>query len=124
METNNNVTQKVADLNNWLVEEIKSVSTNNFSGERLEGLKIADKQMVEVSIDFTKPFEKWQDPISKTIKKIIPVTLQDGSKRAFWLNCANPLYKELLELGKAGQTKFSIARTGMGKATRYTLIKH
>jgi len=108
---------------NWLSIEQAEIKQNiNIIGDRKEALKIGDKQMVEVDIDFSKPFEKWIDPNnSKTIRKIIPVK-HDGKDMNFWLNPANPIYREILESGQKGQTHFKIMRTGIAKATRYVIV--
>lgn len=90
--------------------------------EQLPSLKLEEGKIAEIEISFEKPFEKWQDPQSKAVKKIIHCVHND-QRCIFWLNVANPLYRELLEAGKSGRTKFKILRTGSAKATRYTLIK-
>jgi len=108
---------------NWMQTELNEANQNiSPIGDRKEALKIEDKQMVEVDIDFSKPFDKWIDPNNtKTIRKIIPVRC-NGKDMNFWLNPANPIYRELLEAGQKGQTHFKIMRTGVAKATRYVLV--
>ena len=109
---------------NWMQTELNEAKQNtNLTGDRKEALKIEDKQMVEVDINFSKPFDKWIDPNNtKTIRKIIPVRC-NGKDMNFWLNPANPIYREILEAGQKGQTHFKIMRTGIAKATRYVLVK-
>ena len=109
---------------NWMQTELNEAKQNTSPiGDRKEALKIEDKQMVEVDIDFSKPFDKWIDPNNaKTIRKIIPVKC-NNKEMNFWLNPANPIYRELLEAGEKGQTHFKIMRTGVAKATRYVLVK-
>ena len=110
--------------NEWMGKEAEELKQNtNMGGERKEALKIEDKQMVEVDIDFSKPFEKWVDQNnSSTIRKILPVKY-NGKDMNFWLNPANPIYREILEAGAKGVTHFKIMRTGTAKATRYVLVK-
>ncbi len=90
--------------------------------EQLPALKLVENTIAEIEVDFSKPWEKWVDPESKVVKKIVPCTYL-GVKSIFWLNTKNPIYRELLEAAKAGKTKFRILRTGTAKATRFTLIK-
>ena len=107
--------------NTWLDEEIKSNTTpTNF--ETLPALKMQPNKLVELEIDFSKPFNKWADPVNKgTIKAIIPV-LFNNEKLNFWLNTKNPLYSELLTRAKKGEKKFKILQTGTQKETRYNLV--
>jgi len=105
----------------WIKQELKDTE-ENANKDRLPGLVLEDKKITEIIIDFDKPFESWQDVANETVKKMIPCT-HGGVKKLFWLNCANPIYKELLLLGKAGQKTFKILRTGLQKNTRYTIIK-
>jgi hypothetical protein len=105
----------------WIKQELKDTKENN-NFDRLPGLVLEDKKITEIIIDFDKSFESWQDETNKTVKKMIPCT-HGGVKKVFWLNCANPIYKELLLLGKAGQKTFKILRTGLQKDTRFTIIK-
>ena len=105
----------------WLDEELKSNTTpTNF--ETLPALKLLPNKLADVEIDFSKPFNKWEDPVNKgTVKAIIPLTFA-GVKMNFWLNTKNPLYHELLTKAKTGQTKFKILQTGTQKETRYNLV--
>ena len=105
----------------WIKQELKDTEENS-NLDRLPGLVLEDKKITEIIISFDKPFESWQDEANKTVKKMIPCT-HGGVKKLFWLNCANPIYKELLTLGKTGQKTFKILRTGLQKNTRFTIIK-
>jgi len=105
----------------WIDEELKKVGENSIQ-DRLPGLKLEENKIAEIVIDFSQPFQSWQDVANNTVKKIMPV-LHEGVKKSFWMNCANPVYHEILALGKSGVTKFKILRTGQAKATRYTIIK-
>lgn len=107
----------------WISMELEALNEiQTMNVEQLPGLKLEENKIYEIEIDFSKPFEKWQDPESKTVKKIIPVVYA-GQKMNFWLNCANPLYNQLLKLGHGGQRKFKIVRIGQAKATRYNLVQ-
>lgn len=107
------------ELTNWLDEEAKELSTNTNFGERLPALKLEDKKIVEFTVDFSKPFDKYiADGVTK---KIIPVT-HKGEKKVLWMNTKNPLYAQLIEAGKKGQTTFKVSTTGTQKETRYTIV--
>lgn len=105
---------------NWLTEEIKA-STSGITYETLPALKLVPNKIAELTIDFSKPFPTWTDPVNKNVKAIIPVVF-NGEKLSFWLNKRNPLYHQLLELGSKGQTKFKVLQTGTQKETRYNLV--
>ena len=120
MEQPTNTTQPITE-ENWIDKELKESAANQPMGERLDGLKIEENKITEIQVDFSKPWSKWEDIETKTIKKIIPV-IHEGKKKNFWLNTKNPLYKQLLELGKKGQTIFKIVRMGKTKDTRYNLV--
>ena len=47
----------------------------------------------------------------------------DGIKKNFWLNTKNPLYRELLAEGKAGNNKVQIIQIGTQADTKYQLVK-
>lgn len=123
VKTNQEVSKEQANANsNWLDEEVNQLEQNSF-GEQLPSLKLEEGKVTEFEVDVSKPFGQWQDPQTKTVKKILPVT-QAGVKLNFWLNVQNPAYKEIVLACKAGQTKFKILRTGSMKSTRYTLVKN
>jgi len=105
----------------WLDEEIAEIGEVTNFGERLPPLKLEENKLTEFDVDFSKAFDKWIDPASKQVKKIIPVT-HAGEKKVLWLNTANPAYKQIIEAGKKGQTHFKIMRTGQKRGTRYTLV--
>lgn len=115
---------------NWLNEELNNCTTQIETIHKLS-LKLEENKIYDIEIDFSKPFEKWTDPIQTekqkeegrfTIKKIIPIKY-NGQDMNFWLNTANPIYKEILEKGKLGITHFKIIRIGQAKATRYKLVE-
>ena len=57
----------------WLNEELKEVEKTAFNEERAPALKLEENKITEITVDFSKPFEKWVDMENDTIKKIIPV---------------------------------------------------
>ena len=58
---------------NWLKEEAENIKENAFDGERKPSLKLEENKMVTMTIDFSEQFQKWIDPDTDAIKKIIPV---------------------------------------------------
>ena len=107
---------------NWLEEELKKAATPTAQYEKLESLKLEAGKIVKFSIDFSKPFEKWTDPKTGVIKAIIPVTHKEVKKN-FWLNTKNPLFRELLERGKKGETTFAVSTNGSQKDTKYSIVE-
>lgn len=107
----------------WLEEEAKQFS-NNTTYEELPSLKLQPNVITEITIDFSKPFQDWKgEQNGKTItKKIIPVTLS-GTKMVWWLNVKNPVYKDIIQAGKLGQTQFKVLQTGTQANTKYVLVK-
>jgi len=105
---------------NWLDEEIKTLNTNANFGEKLPALKLEEKKITEFTVDFSQPFNKYVNT-DGTIKKIIPV-IHKGERKNLWLNVKNPLYGQLCEAGKKGQTVFKVSTTGTLKDTRYTIV--
>ncbi len=105
---------------NWLEEESKQLNSNTDFGEKLPTLKLEVGKIVEFTVDFSKPFNKWKSQ-DGVVKAIIPVVHKEDKKN-LWLNTKNPLYGELLNAGKKGQTTFKISTTGTLKETRYTIV--
>lgn len=106
----------------WLKKEQDELEQNKFDGEQLPALKLEDGKITEFQIDVSKEFERWQDPDSGVVKKIIPV-LHEGEKKVFWLSTKNPTYAEIIRMAAMGQTKFKILRTGQKQHTRYNLVE-
>ena len=107
----------------WLYEECKNLSTYN--GERLPSLKLEEGKVTEITIDFKLPFQKWIDNENKVTKKIIPCTsIIDGKveNMVWWLNVQNPIYKEIIQAGKKGETVFKIIKIGTRKDTKYKIV--
>ena len=110
-------------ITNWLYEEAKQFKEKT-SYEELPSLKLQPNVIAEVTIDFSKPFQEWKtEQNGKQItKKIIPIFVS-GTKMVWWLNCANPIYSEIIKAGISGQTVFKVLQTGTQAKTQYMLVK-
>jgi hypothetical protein len=105
----------------WLAEEEETFKQNSPKEyEKLPSIKLVQDDIVEIDIDFSKPFEKWTDTENNVMKAIMPVT-QDGEKRLWWLNVRNPIYPEIIRAGRTGQTHFRVLQVGTAKNTKYKL---
>jgi len=107
---------------NWLNEEAETMKESAFDEDRLPALKLEENKIADLVIDFTIPFDKWEDVDNNTTKKIIPVTFK-GEKLVWWLNVKNPIYGQIIMKGVEGQTKFKVLQTGSAKSTKYTLVE-
>jgi len=108
----------------WLKSEAENL-TKPTDFEELPSLKLQPNIIVELEVDFSKPFGEWEaneEDGKITIKKILPVTVS-GTRMNWWLNTKNPVYSEIVKLGVTGQTKFKVLQTGTQKNTRYNLVK-
>jgi hypothetical protein len=112
--------EEVQNVPQWVQEEAKATQCND--QERIPALKLEEGKINTFTVDFSKPFNMWQDTVSGSIKKIIPVT-QNEVKMNLWLNVANPLYSQIIQKGNKGQTLFKVIRTGKLKETKYTLVE-
>lgn len=115
------MTDKIPETN-WREEEAKQLAQHG-DYEELPSLKLTPNVVTEITIDFSKPFEKWvgQDTKGNPItKKIIPCSV-NGTRMNFWLNVKNPLYSEIIKA--TGQTTFKILQTGTQQNTKYVLVK-
>jgi len=109
--------------NNWLSEEAKTLTTHT-DYEELPSLKLTPNVVTEITIDFSKPFEKWdgENNGKPVTKKIIPVSV-NGVKMNWWLNVKNPVYKEVITAGTNNQTTIKVLQTGTQQNTKYVLVK-
>ncbi len=111
------------NIANWLQQEVKDLESNQPTISYPEALKLPEKKITEIEVDFTKPFEKKPNKLSPgKIQAILPVKVL-GVNKTFWLNVANPLYGQICKAGIAGTTKFKILRTGTGNDSRYTIVE-
>ena len=116
------MTDKPIEQMDWIEQELKNTSTPSANYEKLESLKLEAGKIVKFTIDFSKPFEKWTDPKTGTVKAIIPVTHKE-IKKNLWVNTKNPLYHQLCERGQKGQVEFRVSTTGTQNNTRYTIVE-
>ena len=109
--------------NDWLNDELKNMTSPATDYEKLESLKLEDGKIISFTIDFSKPFAKWNKTENgkTTVKAIIPVT-HKTIKKNLWLNVKNPLYHQLCEAGKKGQKDFKVSTVGTQNNTRYTIV--
>ena len=111
----------------WIEEEQNSLGTQEETiFEKRESLKLEENKVVEITVDFTRKWDEWLDKtVEPPKKKAIIRVLHEGVVKNFWLSKRNPLYRELLEIGKAsnGTAIVKIMRVGQAKATKYLLVK-
>ena len=106
----------------WLDEEQAKLKTEMpIENQYPEPLILKPNVIVTITIDFSMPFKVWDDGEGK-VKSIIPV-MENGKPKTFWLNKRNPLYHQIIEAGRNGQTVFKILQTGDKKDTRYSIVK-
>jgi hypothetical protein len=104
----------------WLDTELESfVKASEF--EKVPSLILEENKVTEIEIDFSEKFQRWSRP-DGTTKAIIPV-VHEGIKKNWWLTVRNPIYKDIVKLGKEGQKKFKIMQTGNKANTRYVIVK-
>lgn len=108
---------------NWLNEEAKTLITHA-EYEELPSLKLTPNVVIEITIDFSKPFGRWdgENNGKPVTKKIVPVTV-GGTKMNWWLNVKNPIYKEVIIAGTNGQNTIKVMQTGTQQNTKYILVK-
>lgn len=128
-QTNIQTNAKQSELkeSDWLENELQDItSTSTFAGERLPSLKFEENKPLLLEIDFSKPFYKWQgfnfNKKEQITKAVIPL-LCNNVRMAWWLNIKNPIYKDIVRLGREGQTKIKVVQIGIAQATRYTILK-
>lgn len=110
------------NIGNWLEEEKKELEQNNPVRDLRPALKLEENKVTEFEIISNVKWDKWIDPESKVIKKIIPIK-HNSVEMVLFLNTSNPTYKILVNKAIAGQTKFKIIRIGQGKGTRFNLVE-
>lgn len=114
--------QKTEETTNWLIKEAEEMKNRAFDEDRAPALKLEENKIKELVVDFSKEFEKWQDPETETIKKIIPVKVRNENF-VWWLNVKNPIYHQIIEKGLKGQTAFKVLQTGSKQNTKYALVE-
>ena len=107
----------------WLDDEQKTLDEQKtYDGEKLPALKLEENKISEFTIDFSKPFEIYEDMTNKATKAIIPVK-ENGEDKIWWLNKKNPVYYEVIHMGRDGITTFKVIQTGKDKITKYAIVK-
>jgi hypothetical protein len=112
------------ETKNWAEKEAEEY-TSHFDGEKLPALKLIENEITEISIDTSKPFDKWVNQEDSTVKKIIPCMVA-GNQYVWWLNVKNPLYSEIITkvaLSYPEPLVIKILQTGAKQSTRYTIVK-
>ena len=107
---------------NWVDQELEEINGNYNEEHFLPYLTLEEDKITEFEVDFSEPFKKYEDIVNSCIKKILPV-IHNEERKVLFINVRNPLYREILEAGKNGQTKFKVFRTGKQANTRYNLVK-
>jgi len=107
---------------NWLNKEVEELKNTSFNEDRDPALKLEENKITELTIDFSKKFDKWIDQESGIIKKIIPVEVNEV-KYVWWLNVRNPIYNQIIMGGSNGQKVFKILQTGTKQNTKYTIVE-
>ena len=108
---------------NWILEENEKLDQEKcMEGERLESLHFEENKLTQFEVDFSEKFREWENKEFKVVNAIIPV-VHEGVKKALWLNKRNPLYRQIINAGKNGITKFKVIQTGSQKNTRYSIVK-
>jgi len=118
-------TETQTSATSWLEVESESLNTNA-SFEKLPAMKFPEENKIEeIEVDFSKPFDKYTAVSSdgKNITKAIVPVKHDNQRKIWWINKKNPIYKQIIDAGKKGITKFKITRTGNLKNTRYNILK-
>lgn len=109
------------NTDDWLQKEEETFGTPK-QYEKLPPFKLLPNSITEVVIDYSKPFEKWNDTENDTIKAIIPLTI-NGIKMVWWLNIKNPVYREVIRAGREKIPSIKLLQTGTGKSTKYQIVK-
>jgi len=107
----------------WLKEEAEQINVHDDYDE-LPSLQFEENKIVEFTVDFSKPFNKWsgKQGTKDVVKAIIPVA-QAEEKKNLWLNVKNPLYSDIVKRGTEGQTVFKIMQVGSQANTKYNVVE-
>lgn len=112
---------------NWQDIELSELGQNTGKTfDKLPAMKFEENKPTTIGIDFKTKFETYTQQNDKGVtvtKAIIPV-VHENTKKTFWLNKKNPIYRQLLELGKNSDfITVNIMQTGKGAETKYLLLK-
>jgi len=115
--------EEQTNATSWLDKEVEELDKQKkFTGEKLPALQFEENKIVTFTIDFTNPFETYEDTANNCTKAIINVTHKE-EKKILWLNKKNPLYIEIVHAGRLGQTEFKVMQVGNKANTKYNLVK-
>ncbi len=115
------ITSEKTNDDSWISEELEQAKSSTFDGEKKPALKLEENKTVEMTVDFSKPFDKWDDTENKSTKAIIPVKVGEA-ELVWWLNIKNPIYAKILESGKNGKTTIKVLQVGDKQTTKYVII--
>ena len=111
----------------WIEQEKAELGTPTETiFEKLPALKFQENKITEITVDFSKKFDTYDtvDMKQNPVKKAIIPVLHEGQRKNWWLNKKNPIYRELLELGKVSKTVIvKIVQTGTQQNTKYAILK-
>jgi len=113
------------ETTNWLNEETKNLKESSYDGERLPALKLEEKKITTISIDTSKPFEKWVDQEKGTVKKILPCIV-NAQQYVWWLNVRNPIYGEIIMRSTKvypNPLVIKVLQTGSKQDTKYNIVE-
>lgn len=94
--------------------------------EKLPALKFEENKVTELTLDLSQKPDTYDtvDQKSNPVKKAILKVLCNGQKMNWWLNKKNPIYREILELGKGkANLMLKIMQVGKGATTKYLIVK-
>ena len=104
----------------WLEAESKSLEMPTLPKQ--ETLDFEEGKIYEIVIDFSKPFAKVQSKYNENVTQAVVIIQHEGKEKIWWVNIRNPIYKQIVDLGKTGKNALKIVRTGKLKATRYNIV--
>lgn len=113
------------ETENWLNKEIENLKSVAFDNEKLPALKLEENKVTTISIDVSKPFEKWVSQEDDTVKKLLP-SMVNGQNYIWWLNQRNPLMSEIIRRGAKTYPNplvIKVLQIGNKQNTRYTIVE-
>lgn len=125
MENENEIPQTEIEQTDWLTQEAEQFAPTT-TYDKTPNLKIEPNKVYELEIDFNKPFYKFASKYKNSkgdviTKVVIPVTY-GGQKLTWFLNSANPLYRQVIESGIKKQNVIKIVATGIGMDIKYNMV--
>ena len=123
-EQNQNKEENKMEQNqtNWMQQELAELEKEQPHQNLKPALKLEENKVYEIEVIQNMQWEKWIEPATGLVKKIIPIRY-NGNDMVFFLSTKNPLYRDMVTRCSKGQLKFRIVRTGIAKATRYSIVE-